>query len=171
MRTRIVGILILALAMPILTLAQSKHERLRELYKFVDITDSLSGKSHKTFYLEKFLEDNYNYKETWRYAEKEGKIVYFQVDFILDSTEYTEVYYVNRGNLICSEEYEKVNYSFMEDELRSGGVYFFEGYIPRHVVRLGNPGNGYDVSAPELTVLNRFQKRFSELKRHIPMLP
>lgn len=171
MRMRFVSILLSVLAAPFFTSAQSGTERLIELYKFVDKTDSLPGKSRKTFYLQKFLADNYNYKETWRYAEKEGKVVYFQVDFILDSTEFTEVYYVNRGSLVCSEEYEKVNYSNLEDELKSGGVYYFQGYIPQHVVRIGSPGNAYRNSSPELAVLRRFEKRFSELKRHIPMLP
>lgn len=171
MRMRIVGLLLLALAVPFLLPAQSGRERLQELYKFVDNTDSLPGKSRKTFYLEKFLNDNYNYKETWRYAEKEGRVVYFEVDFVLDSTEFTEVYYVNRGNLVCSEEYEKVNYSNMEDELKSGGVYYYQGFVPQHVVRLGNFGNKYNNLSPELAVLHRFEKRFSELKRHIPMLP
>jgi hypothetical protein len=171
MRTRIVGILFLALAMPFFSFTQLKYERLKQLYTFVDKADSLSRKSHKTFYLEKFLEDNYTYKEKWRYAEKDGRVVYFEIDFILDSVEYTEVYYVNRGSLVCSEEYEKINYSFTEDKLRSGGVYYFEGFSAQHVVRMGNPGGGFNTSYPELAVLHRFEKRFSELKQHIPMLP
>lgn len=171
MRTRTVSILFSALMMPFIAAAQSKTERLKELYNFVDRTDSLPGKLQKTFYLEKFLKDNYNYKETWHYTEKDGRIVYFEVGFILDSTEYTEVYYVNHGSLICSEEYEKINYSSLEDELKSGGVYYFQGYMPQHIVRLGNPGNPGNNIPPELAVLRRFEKRFSELKRHIPMLP
>lgn len=170
MRFRSGAILPLFIIAPFILLGQSRFNRLHELYKIVEQTDSLADKSTKTFYLEKFLKDNYNYRETWRYLNDGNRIVYFQVDYILDSTEFTEVYYVNRGHLVCSEEYEKVNYSFAEDELKWGGIYYFESSIPRHVVTLGR--REYRRTAnPGLSVLTRFDRRFSELKRHLPMLP
>lgn len=141
------------------------------MYNYVEKTDSLIDKSQKTFYLEKFLKDNYIYKETWRYSLNGGRIVFFQVDYILDSTEFTEVYYLNKGRLICSEEYEKINYSYLEDELKWGGIYYFQSSIPKHVVTVGRKDFNRRNMNPELVVLNRFEKRYSELKRHIPMLP
>jgi hypothetical protein len=80
------------------------------------------------------------------------------------------VYYLNRGNLICSEEYEKINYSYLEDELRWGGIYYYESSTPKHVVTLGRKNMNRFIS-PEALALNRFGKRYSELKRHLPMLP
>lgn len=145
--------------------------RVREMYKYVEQTDSLADRSTKTFYLEKFLKDSYNYRETWRYLSDKERIIYFQVDYMLDSTEFTEVYYVNRGRLVCSEEYEKVNYSLLEDELKYGGIYYFENSSTQHAVTLGRKGYYRRNSDVTLDVLSRFDKRYSELKRHLPMLP
>lgn len=149
----------------------SQSGRVRDLYRYVEQADSLADKSTKTFYLEKFLKDNYNYRETWRYLSDGNRIMYFQVDYMLDSTEFTEVYYVNRNRLVCSEEYEKINYSLREDELKFGGIYYFESSSAKHVVTLGRKEYRYRNNDPLLDVLTRFGKRYSELKRHLPMLP
>lgn len=164
--------LILAfLAAPVLLFSQYSSSRLNELYRYVEQADSVAFKSQKTFYLEKFLKDDYNYRETWRFSQNAGKIVYFQVDYILDSIEFTEVYYLNRGNLVCSEEYEKVNYTLAEDKLKFGSILYFDSATPRHVVVLGRRSYNWRMSDPGDLALMRFEKRFSELKRHIPMLP
>lgn len=161
---------ILFFCVPLFSFSQANRGRLSDLYHYVEETDSLIFISQKTFYLEKFLKDDYNYKETWRYLLNGGRIVYFQVDYILDSTEFTEVYYLKRGTLICSEEYEKVNYTYEEDALKWGGIYYFESSIPRHVVTLGRKDYAGNMD-PGILVLDRFGKRYSELKRHLPMLP
>ncbi len=157
--------------LPFLGMAQQRYNGLSDLYNYVEQTDKVLNESQKTFYLEKFLKDDYNYKETWRYSLKGGHIVFFQVDYILDSSEFSEVYYLQRGNLICSEEYEKINYSSMEDELKWGGIYYFQSTTPRHVVTLGKRKLGNRLLNPGTEALTRFEKRFSELKRHLPMLP
>ena len=90
---------------------------------------------------------------------------------MLDSTEFTEVYYLNRGHLVCSEEYEKVNYSLREDELKWGGIYYFESSVPKHVVTLGKRRFNRSYNNPGIDALTRFGARYSELKRHLPMLP
>jgi hypothetical protein len=141
------------------------------LYKYVEDVDSLADKSTKNFFLEKFLKDGYNYRETWRYLTNGSRVIYFQVDYILDSTEFTEVYYLMRNNLVCSEEYEKVNYSVREDELKWGGIYYFESSMPSHIVTLGRKNYSRHDMNPGLDALARFGKRYSELKRHLPMLP
>jgi hypothetical protein len=169
MRFRLSVIPVVLFLIPFLSFSQSA--RVRDLYRYVEQTDSLANKSTKTFYLEKFLKDNYNYRETWRYVDEGSRILYFQVDYRLDSTEFTEVYYVNRNRLVCSEEYEKVNYSIREDELKFGGIYYFESSSARHVVTLGRKNYQYRNNDPVNDVLTRFGKRFSELKRHLPMLP
>jgi hypothetical protein len=158
------------LAVPFLSSSQSRSAHIRELYKYVEDIDSLADKSTKNFYLEKFLKDGYNYRETWRYLTNGSRIIYFQVDYVLDSTEFTEVYYVMRNNLVCSEEYEKVNYSMREDELKWGGIYYFESSMPSHVVTLGRKSYRREPD-PVTDAFARFSKRFSELKRHLPMLP
>jgi hypothetical protein len=169
LRFRVI-ILILFFALPYFSFSQSNSVHIRDLYRYVEQTDSLADKSTKNFYLEKFLKDGYNYRETWRYLSNGSRIIYFQIDYILDSTEFTEVYYLNRGSLVCSEEYEKVNYSMREDELKWGGIYYFESSVPRHVVTLGHKKDIYQQNPGDLA-LTRFDKRFMELKRHLPMLP
>lgn len=165
-----VFILVLFFALPFFSFSQSNSAHIRDLYTYVEQTDSLADKSTQNFYLEKYLKDGYNYRETWRYLSNGTRILYFQIDYILDSTEFTEVYYVNRGNLVCSEEYEKVNYSTREDELKWGGIYYFESSIPKHVVTLGHKNDTYHHNQGDMA-LTRFDKRFTELKRHLPMLP
>jgi len=159
------------LLLPAICFSQLRSGRINDLYKYVEQTDSLADKSTKTFYLEKFLKDNYNYRETWRYLTNSDRILYFQIDYILDSIEYTEVYYLDRGRLVCSEEYEKINYSFREDELKWGGIYYFQSSYPAQVVTLGRREYSRRNLDPGVAVLTRFDKRFTELKRHIPMLP
>jgi hypothetical protein len=171
MMKRYRAILCLLLLSPFFSFSQSPGNRLSELYRYVDQTDSFTERSNKTFFLEKYLKDNFNYRESWRYAQKGGRVVYFEVDYILDSTEFTEVYYVNHGDLICSEEYQKVNYSSAEDELKYGGIYYFESAVPRHVVVLGRKEHYGMDEHPEYAVLTRFEKRYTELRRHLPMLP
>lgn len=156
---------------PLFCLGQGTSSRLTELYAYVKMTDSLLDRSERTFYLEKFLNDNYNYKETWHYLSNKGKIIYFEVNYLIDSTEYTEIYYLKRGNLVCSEEYEKINYSLFEDELRWGGIYYYDSAMPIHVVTLGRSNQYKGVVSPEVLSLNKFEKRYSELKQNLPTLP
>ncbi len=149
---------------------QTRSNTVAELYRYVEQADSLVVYGQRTFYLEKFLEDDYTYRETWRYAEREGRIFYFQVDYILDSLEHMEAYYMDRGGLVCAEEYEKMNYSFTEDELRFGSIFYFQQNLPRHIAILGRKSQPAGILSPELDVLTRFHKRYTELRRHIPML-
>jgi hypothetical protein len=157
--------------LPMLAVSQYPSGRLDELYRYVEVTDSLATRSQRTFYLEKYLKDDFNYKETWRYTTNGGKIVFFQVDYLLDSTEYTEVYYLNRGRLVCSEEYETENLPFMDDRLRFGSILYFESATPRHIVMLGRKKQSWRMTEPGDLALTRFAKRYTELRRHIPMLP
>ncbi len=151
------GLCALLFVIPFLALSQTNHSRLNELFHYVEFADSLSMKSSKTFYLEKFLKDNYKYKETWNYVVNNGKIIYLEIGYIISSSEFEEIYYINRGNLICSEEYEKVNYSINEDELKSGGIYYFESSIPKHVVTLGDKYT--KAINNDVAVLTRFGKK------------
>jgi hypothetical protein len=170
MRLRLTVTLAFLIIYPAFLFSQRAYSSINELYHYVEKTDSLADRSTKNFYLEKYLKDGYNYRETWRYLSNGTRIIYFQVDYMLDSTEFTEVYYVNRGNLVCSEEYEKVNYSMREDELKWGGIYYYESSMPKHVVTLGRKRISTNID-PGSAALARFDKRYSELKRHLPMLP
>ena len=132
---------------------QGNSRGLTELYAYVHHTDSLLDRSEKTFYLEKFF-----------------KVVYFEIVYIIDSIEFSEVYYLKRGNLVCAEEYEKITYSYFEDRLKYGGIYYFESAMPSHIVTLGKRSDPIDFINPEDLALSRFEKRYAELKMHLPML-
>lgn len=152
--------------------SQTYTGALAELYRYVEQADSLALQDERTFYLKKFVEDDYDYTylETWRYAERSGRIFYFQVDYILDSLEYMESYYLDRGALVCAEAYEKVTYSFEEDKLKFGSIYYFQQDLPKHVAILGRKTQPASMLSPGQEVQIRFRKRYAELRRHIPML-
>jgi len=155
----------------VFSFGQAGRNGVAELYSYVDHADSLAFKDQRIFYLEKFLKDDYNYRETWRYSERAGRIFYFQIDYIVDSLEYMEAYYLDQGGLVCAEEYEKINYSFFEDELKFGSIFYFYRNVPRHVAILGRktrPGSTF--TSPEQEAQTRFRKRYAELRQHIPML-
>jgi hypothetical protein len=158
---------------PFVMQGQGTSRVLSELYAYVHQTDSLLDRSEKTFYLEKYLDDNYNYRETWHYLMHDGHIIYFEIVYIIDTTEYSEIYYLKRGNLVCSEEYEKITYSYLEDKLKYGCIYYFDSSVPRHVVTMGKRSDNdkaYNYIHPEDLALVRFEKRYTELKKHLPML-
>lgn len=91
----------------------------------------------------------------------------FEVRFYQDSTEVTEVYYVENGRLICSEEYETMYPVANEDKIAYGHINYFDNTLVRQVVTMGkskykpmNEYTGYDV-------IDRFRKRYAELKENI----
>jgi hypothetical protein len=149
--------------------AQGSNQ-LTDLYQFVENADSLSDKSNTVFYIDKFYSDNTPYKETWRYSTDKGRIVYFEIEYFKDSIAYSEGYYLNRNNLVCSEEYETKNLP-LDDVLTWGGIFYYEGGQTEHFVSVGKPAVRDPFDGPEIVARNRFRKRFAELRMHIPMLP
>lgn len=145
--------------------------RTASLYALVDRADSLAERSFRTFYLEKFRDDDTPYRETWRYSDRDGQVFYFQVEYYLDSILYTESYYLHQQRLICTEEYEQRGLSDFEDQLRWGAVFYFQNGVPRHVAILGRRAESGSRQHPVEVALHRFGKRWHELKRHLPMLP
>ena len=150
--------------------SQSNYQTLTRIDNIVEQTDSLSNKSQRTFYLNKIDKKFDGVKETWHYTMKEGKVLVFQVRYVLDSIEFTEIYYINKGNLIYSEEYETVYYtSTGDDEIKWGGIYYFVSNNLKQRVTLGKKKTKFHDWNPESETLNRFQRRFSELQQNIPL--
>jgi lipopolysaccharide export LptBFGC system permease protein LptF len=150
--------------------SQSNYQVLSKIDNIVQQTDSLSNKSQRTFYLNK-IDKKYNgVKETWHYTMRDGKVVVFQIRYVLDSTEFTEIYYINKGDLIYSEEYETMYYTVTgDDEIKWGGIYYFVGNNLKQRVTLGNKKSKYFQWNPESETLSRFERRFSELQQNIPL--
>ena len=147
--------------------AQTRHNWRNLVDEQVQRSDSLSLKSQRTFHLNKFLKNDVPFKETWHYTMRDGKVVIFQVRFVIDSIEYTEVYYLNRERLICMEQYESMYYPYYEDDIKRGEVLFFENEILRQCVALGKGTTGLATRSQEFTSLQKFNDRYKELKRHI----
>src|SRR5688572_7799031 len=77
-----------------LSFSQSNYSQMSQIDFIVQETDSLAVKSQKTFHLNKFIHTDRPYKETWHYTERKGKVAVFQIRYMLDLTEYIEVYYL-----------------------------------------------------------------------------
>ncbi|MBC7826942.1 MAG: hypothetical protein H7122_04290 [Chitinophagaceae bacterium] len=149
---------------------QSSYQVLSRIDNIVQQTDSLAIRSQRTFYLNKMDKKFDGIKETWHYTLREGKVIVFQIRYILDSTEFIEIYYLNKGSLIYSEEYETIYYSANgDDEIKWGGIYYFVSNNLKQRVTLGKKESKYLHWNPEYETLSRFQKRFSELQQNIPL--
>ena len=157
------------LAVCISTNAQRNDWRSR-IDEKVQRADSLSLKSQKIFYLNKFLKDNRPVKETWYYTLQEGKIIIFEVKYVADSIEYSEIYYLDNGRLFCMEEYEVPYLSVYADQVKKGAALFFENQNLRQFVVTGS--SKYDPRWDRsYESINRFEKRFNELKKTIQYDP
>ena len=150
--------------------SQSNYQVLSRIDNIVQQTDSLSDKSQVTFYLNKIDKKFDGIKETWHYTMRDGKVIVFQIRYVLDSIEYTEIYYVNKGDLIYSEEYETIYYQATgDDEIKWGGIYYFVSNNLKQRATLGKKRSKYLGWNPESETISRFQRRFSELQQHIPL--
>jgi hypothetical protein len=149
---------------------QSSYQALTKIDNIVHQIDSLSIKSQYTFYLNKMDKKFDGVKETWNYTMRDGKVIVFQIRYVQDSTEFIEVYYLNKGFLIYSEEYETLYYSSTGvDEIIWGGIYYFVSNTLKQRVTLGDKKMKDEYWNPETETLMRFHRRFIELQENIPL--
>ena len=132
----------------------------------IEQTDSLSLKSQTTFYLVKYLKHDRCIKETWYYTLKEGKPVFFQLRYAIDTSEITETYYLNRNQLICMAEFEGP-YQSKSDELNRGEIYFFNDDILRQYVVSGATGQSRSKLSRQNDCLIKFSQRLAELRANL----
>lgn len=164
----------LAVALALLSFAsvfpQSNYQVLERIDHIVQQTDSLSNRSQRTFYLNKIDKQFDGVKETWNYTLRDGRVIVFQVRYIVDSVEFMEVYYLDRGQLIYSEEYETVFYGASgDDDIKWGGIYYFVSNNLKQRVTLGHKRTRYYNWNIEAETLSRFQRRYAELRENIPL--
>lgn len=146
---------------------QSRYDWRTNIDQVIHETDSLSLKSQRTFYLNKILRKDEPLKETWYYTVHNRNIIVFEVRYRIDSLEYTETFYLNRGRLICMELYETDFLSFYEDEIRHGEVFFFDHDMLIQYVTVGNGLVDLSFRDPQYEPLRRFYKRYIELQKNI----
>jgi hypothetical protein len=160
-------LLLIALVFSFVSFSQrNNYSQMSHIDFLVQETDSLAIKSQKTFHLNKYIGTDRTYKETWHYTERNGKVAVFEIRYMLDLTEYMEVYYLDGNRLILSEEYE-TSFAADDEELRWGGIFYFVNNDITQVATLGRKKSYNRNWDFETEILSRFQKRYTELKRHI----
>lgn len=164
---RSVFLLLTFLLLFLFTSAQNNYSRVLSIDQSVSEIDSLADKSQHTFYLTKWLKNGDAYKETWHYTTKEGKLLVFHVRFVIDSIEYSEIYYLDRNRLMFSEEYETLGTYTDDDKLRWGKVCHFSSSMLMHIVVFGKAESPFTGMHDGYGTLNKFNSRYSELKRHL----
>ena len=147
--------------------AANAQRSLNDLRNLVEEADSLSFKTQKIFYLHKIGPQNSSRKETWYYTMKNGRPVMFEVRYYYDSTEITEVYYVQNGQLICSEEYETRYQIANEDKIAYGNINYYDNSMVREAVTMGQSRYNSKYENRRYNAMERFRKRFAELKENI----
>ena len=132
----------------------------------IEQTDSLSLKSQTTFYLTRYLKDDQTIKETWYYTLKDGKPVFFQLRYMIDSSEYTETYYLNRNRLICMARFQEP-YSPKSNEQDRTEIFFFLDNTLRQYVTSGSQKQYVSKFNRQMECLGKFEQRFNELRANL----
>ncbi len=124
--------------------------------------DSLSLVAQQTFHINKFLSDDRPIRETWHYTVSEGRVVIFEVHYFVDTIEYLEVYYLDRDQVVCTEQYVIEYPAQQDDRIRWGAVGFFQGPSVKQFVTMGSVPDEYSrLSSYDLW--SRFKSRYREL--------
>jgi hypothetical protein len=130
--------------------------------ELVHKADSLSLVSQQTFHVNKFLTDDRPIRETWHYTVSEGRVVIFEVHYFVDTIEYLEVYYLDRDQVVCMEQYVIEYPAQQDDRIRWGAVGFFQGPFVKQFVTMGLVPDEYSrLSSYDLW--SRFKSRYREL--------
>jgi hypothetical protein len=167
--------IVAGLLLSIYSFGQSRYDWKSHIDYLVEQTDSLSLKSQKTFYLPKIVrvdrtfKNDLEVKETWNYTINRGKVIIFQVRYVVNHREYTEIYYVDQDRLICMENYDAPYLASYVDQVRKGEIFFLVDNSVRQYIKFGNkittePEPLWDAPYDCLT---KFQKRYSELRRYM----
>jgi hypothetical protein len=132
--------------------------------RLIERADSLSLKYQRTFWLTKYIGTDRTYKETWYYTERDGRVVEFEIRYMIDSIEHSETYYLDNGRPICIERYETVYFGYYEDEIKRGEVLFLENENIRQLVTIGHRESSFVKS---YDTMRRFTDRYAELKQNM----
>ena len=138
--------------------------------EMVEKADSMSLHSHVMFYAERILRNNEVIKETWHYTMDKDRVIVFQVRYMQGNSEVTEVYYVDRNELICMEKIQAPNAAVYMDEVQSGELYFLENRALRQYVSYGRKPAQYGYSSAGYNCLSNFENRWAELRRNIQIV-
>ncbi|MGB8192642.1 MAG: hypothetical protein WCF67_12020 [Chitinophagaceae bacterium] len=141
-----------------------------EIDQLIQQADSLSLKSQKTFSLLKPYHQDKDIRENWYYTTRNGRVVIFEIQYVIDSSEFSEIYYIHKGRLICMEQYEAPYLSVYADQLKRGESYFFLDNSLKQYVTTGNGRRSPGIWGTSIESMSKFNQRFAELQRHISYL-
>ena len=158
----------LLLFFSIIVFGQYRQDWRSDIDLIIQRIDSIATKSQKTFSLVKPYHRDKDIREDWYYSVVDGKVATFEIEYVIDSIEFSEIYYIHKGRLICMEQYEAPYLSVYADQLKSGKSYFFLDNSLRQYIVTGKPTTNRHNS--ELETLSRFQQRYAELQRHMSYL-
>lgn len=144
--------------------AQSNSWRAR-VDDLIEQTDSLSLRSQTVFYLTKYLKHDRTIKETWYYTLKDGRPVFFQLRYVIDSTEFTESYYLDRNRLVCMARFED-SYLTKQIDYSNTEIYFFLDNTLRQYVTSGQSKYISKLDRQN-QCLEKFDERFTELRANL----
>ncbi|MBC6492531.1 hypothetical protein ACFSQD_18830 [Flavihumibacter stibioxidans] len=134
----------------------------------VQVADSLSMHSQQTFYLNKFIRNDLPVRETWHYTLHNERVIIFEIHYFIDSSEFQEVYYLDRDQVVCMEQYQILYPQLEEDRILWGTVGFFQGNSLRQYITMGRPPAPTGFSR-EWDAIGRFRDRYKELLAHRPL--
>ena len=150
--------------------AQQRRDWKSRIDELVEKADSLSMKSQTMFYAERLLKNKEVIKETWHYTVEDDRVLIFQVRYLTGGSEITEVYYVDRNELICMERIEAPNASEYIDEINRGELYFLENNSLRQYVSYGRKPSAQTYNHARFDCLATFENRFAELRRNMQIV-
>ncbi len=148
--------------------AQSNFSKIAGIDHVVQQIDQVADSVQEVFYLSKWQKNGDVYKETWHFTRQGNRVLVFQIRYVIDSVEYSEIYYLDRKRLIFSEEYETV-YSGAEDRLSFARICHFLGLDLAQIVTLGRSRSYSPHFAAGYETMNKFFRRFRELEQHVQL--
>ena len=159
-----------ALTCLLLVNAQQRKDWKSKIDEIVEKADSLSMQSQIMFYAEKILRNKEVIKETWHYTLENDRVVIFQVRYLFQGSEITEIYYLDRNELVCMEKIEAPNAAIYMDEIRRGELYFLENNSLRQYVSYGKKPSTQSYGNAQYGCLTNFENRFAELRRNMQIV-
>lgn len=162
------GVLFCLFCSCFLLLQAQVHDWRYKIDLLVQKADSLAMRSQYTFHLKKFVENDRPVRETWHYTVDKGHVVIFEVHYFRDTLERQEVYYLDREQVICMEEYEILWPLHAEDRIIWGTVSFFDAQMVRQYITMGTRAG--EELLPETDPFIRFRRRWRELIENRPLL-
>lgn len=133
----------------------------------IEQTDSLSLKSQTTFYITKYLKHDRTIQETWYYTLKDGKPIFFQLRYVIDSSEFTESYYLDRNRLVCMARFEEPYVTKPVNDYNNTEIYFFLDNTLRQYVTSGHLKSYVSKFDRQNQCLEKFDERFMELRANL----